>query len=274
MDCSGAITPGDALCIFHNWLSRSCDFCSGSAAGRSAAAGFAAGASESSATPLVTVPEILFDGGQVTVPVRLSGLPALEAFGFEVVYPKDQIEFVGLQWASVSVDFEQVGSQKIEEGRLRVGGFATQPVDATDADIVAFRFRALSESVAGFIGINSFVDDLADAPTVNAKLDNGGDAPMFTQYTLRQNHPNPFNPSTTIQYEIPSRTASVHVSLTIHDVKGRLVRTLVNEMKPGGPHEVRWDGRNQDGGPVASGVYFYLLRAGGQRFARKLVLLR
>jgi hypothetical protein len=83
---------------------------------------------------------------------------------------------------------------------------------------------------------------------------------------LRQNYPNPFNPTTTIAYSI-ARTS--HVTLKIYGVTGRLVATLVDEVQKAGPHEVRW---NASG--LASGVYFYRLKAGSFSETRKLVVVK
>ena len=89
--------------------------------------------------------------------------------------------------------------------------------------------------------------------------------------SLQQNHPNPFNPQTTIAFAIKDRG---HVRLAIYDVAGRLVRTLANESRASGAHEVTWDGRGNDGRPVASGVYLYRLTAGEFSQTRKMVLLK
>jgi flagellar hook assembly protein FlgD len=64
------------------------------------------------------------------------------------------------------------------------------------------------------------------------------------------------------------------VRLWILDVAGRIVRTLVDETQGAGPHEAIWDGKDDRGGPVSSGVYFYVLDADGDRRTRKLVLLK
>ena len=88
---------------------------------------------------------------------------------------------------------------------------------------------------------------------------------------LLGNHPNPFNPSTTIRYEIPARC---RVALGVYDVGGRLVARLVDGMQDAGVHEVRWDGLDTAGGPVASGVYFSRLSAGKQSVTGTMVLLR
>ena len=92
---------------------------------------------------------------------------------------------------------------------------------------------------------------------------------------LYQNHPNPFNPSTVIPYAVPG-DASVRrsVLLAVYDVNGALVKTLVSGAVAAGRHEVRWDGHNERGESVSSGIYFVRLDAGKVEATRKMVLLR
>lgn len=93
-------------------------------------------------------------------------------------------------------------------------------------------------------------------------------------FTLYQNQPNPFNPQTTIRYDIPAGSKSMRVRLLILDIAGRVIRTLVDENMAGGSREAIWDGRDDRGSTVSSGVYFYVLDAGKDRQTRKLVLLK
>jgi hypothetical protein len=88
---------------------------------------------------------------------------------------------------------------------------------------------------------------------------------------LAQNYPNPFNPQTTIAFAIKDRGA---VSVKVYNVAGQLVRTLVNEDRTAGAHTVVWDGRNDSGSPVSSGVYFYKLVASDFSQTKKMVLLK
>jgi hypothetical protein len=88
---------------------------------------------------------------------------------------------------------------------------------------------------------------------------------------LLPNSPNPFNPATTIRFTLET---SEHVTLAIFDAKGRRVTTLVHEVRGAGPHEVQWDGTDAVGSSVASGVYFYRMRAGNVRLSRRMVLLK
>jgi hypothetical protein len=97
-----------------------------------------------------------------------------------------------------------------------------------------------------------------------------GDGPRVPA-TLHANHPNPFNPSTTIRYEL---AAADNVRLRVFDATGRLVRTLVDAREGAGAHDVTFDGRDDAGRPMASGVYFYRLDAGSTTQTRKMVLLK
>jgi hypothetical protein len=91
------------------------------------------------------------------------------------------------------------------------------------------------------------------------------------RFQLFANYPNPFNPSTTIAYEL---AAPAHVDLAIYDLAGRLVRVLVDSGRSEGYHEVNWDGRDEQGSQVASGVYFCRIEAAGSFRTMKLVLLK
>jgi hypothetical protein len=89
---------------------------------------------------------------------------------------------------------------------------------------------------------------------------------------LGQNGPNPFNPLTTIRYDLPRRQ---QVSLRVFDMAGRLVQTLVsNRWHEAGPHAVNWAGRDTEGRAVAAGVYRYVLEGQGFRESRSMLLLK
>ncbi len=90
-------------------------------------------------------------------------------------------------------------------------------------------------------------------------------------YALKQNYPNPFNPVTTIEYDIPK---SGQVSIVLFNVIGQKVNTLVHEFKPAGTYRVNWDGKNDQGEKVNSGLYFYLMRSGSFEKKMKCVLLK
>jgi hypothetical protein len=90
-------------------------------------------------------------------------------------------------------------------------------------------------------------------------------------FTLYQNHPNPFNPVTTLRYDLPEDT---QVRITIYDIMGREVRTLVNNHQSAGYKSVVWDATNDLGQPVSAGMYLYRIFAEEFVQVKKMVLLK
>jgi len=101
----------------------------------------------------------------------------------------------------------------------------------------------------------------------------GEDGSMPRTVNMNQNYPNPFNPSTTVEFEVkPRYSGSVPVELSIFNIHGQLVRSLVDEKKSAGFYSVGWDGRDQRGIPVESGIYIFRLKSGDDISLRKGVL--
>jgi flagellar hook assembly protein FlgD len=96
-------------------------------------------------------------------------------------------------------------------------------------------------------------------------LENSGD--NFRVHT----YPNPFNPETTILYTLKS---PVQIILRIYDVQGQLVRGLVNDYQQPGNYSVRWDGLNQNGIQIPSGIYFLRIHAGDESLSQRLVMMK
>jgi len=90
-------------------------------------------------------------------------------------------------------------------------------------------------------------------------------------FELSQNYPNPFNPSTTIKYGVSEPTK---VRLSIYNIEGQLVATLVNETQEAGFYSVNWNGRNDFGQQLASGMYIYRIDAGNFVATKKLMLMK
>lgn len=110
------------------------------------------------------------------------------------------------------------------------------------------------------------VDSLSQFFRTESGLDAKPDNIPTYEFDLSQNYPNPFNPSTKIRFVIPK---SSFVTLKVYDVLGREVATLVNEEKPLGEHEVEYNGSE-----LSSGIYFYILNAGGNRLSKKMCLIK
>jgi len=92
-----------------------------------------------------------------------------------------------------------------------------------------------------------------------------------TVYALHDNYPNPFNPMTNIKFDLPRAS---HVKLAVYDIAGRLVKTLVNEVKPAATHTEVWDGTDRTGRRMASGTYYYVLQTEGFKSTHKMMLVK
>ncbi len=108
-----------------------------------------------------------------------------------------------------------------------------------------------------------------DKVTVSVTAANA--SPVPTKYALLQNYPNPFNPSTQIAYALPT---SGNVSLTIYNILGQSVNTLVNGYREAGAYQETWDGTDNHGSTVASGIYFYRIQADNFVATKKMTLLK
>ncbi|MEA3475188.1 MAG: FlgD immunoglobulin-like domain containing protein [Candidatus Cloacimonadota bacterium] len=95
---------------------------------------------------------------------------------------------------------------------------------------------------------------------------------LSTNQILLENYPNPFNQETTIQYQLPSNIKNSF--LEIFNIKGQLVKTIVNEHKEKGYYTEIWDGRNDNGKKLANGIYFYKIKIEGKSRVKKMLLLR
>ena len=91
------------------------------------------------------------------------------------------------------------------------------------------------------------------------------------EYTLHQNYPNPFNPNTSMNFDLPKDGL---VNITIYDMMGRVVKTLVNGSQTAGFKSIRWNATNDRNEPVSAGLYIYTIQAGDFRQTRKMVLLK
>lgn len=107
------------------------------------------------------------------------------------------------------------------------------------------------------------------ANSVNAVVEDVPNLPLM--FRLYQSYPNPFNPSTIVEYDLPRKS---NVNITVYNVLGQKVKTLVSCTKPAGQHSVEWDGMDNHGRPVTSGVYFYRIIAGEHTETRKMLLLK
>jgi len=138
-----------------------------------------------------------------------------------------------------------------------------------------------SVSVSGVTDDSCYLNEIIPGSSFMIRGSITGDDGRPVKYPahLYQNFPNPFNPSTVIRFDVPGRvegsgSTSSRVVINVYDVRGSLVKKLVDDSMPAGPAEVTWDGKSESGAAVSSGIYFLRMITGEQRHTRKMVLLR
>ena len=169
------------------------------------------------------------------------------------------------------VQYRDDGNGKLH---LVLFNMSNDPIPVGEGSILSLPVT-LNQDAEDDFGIE--LKEIALADERAALIPVGGGPSRPVAFELGQNYPNPFNPSTTIKFTLPSAGdggATLPTSLRIYNVLGEVVRTLVDEpMVPGVHHEV-WDGRDDHGNRVASGIYFYRLRAGDLQHTKKMVLMK
>jgi len=158
---------------------------------------------------------------------------------------------------------------------------ASVPIPQVSGSAEAFTIGGLQPGQEYFVAVKTLdnygnLSDLSNVAQGEAKVElvvdvDDDEAELPRVFELSQNYPNPFNPSTTIEYSIP---AASHVRLTIYNIQGRRIATLVDGTQSQGRYTEEWDGLSDNGARVASGVYFYRLVTENQSDAKKMVLLK
>jgi hypothetical protein len=142
-----------------------------------------------------------------------------------------------------------------------------------------------SVSVSFVYDLSCYRNEIVQGSEIGIDAPTPSDAPALYAGELFQNYPNPFNPATTIEFEVPGlsnpgATGGVptagfaFVTIAVYDVRGALVRTLASGLYAPGRHRVVWDGRNESGAHVATGVYFYRMQTNETARTKKMVLIR
>lgn len=163
------------------------------------------------------------------------------------------------------------------DGTEQVVFAGTGNAGTTDGDLLSASFNAPNGIAASATGDTLFVSDfdsrsLRMITGVNATITAIDDvAQPVNTFRLSQNYPNPFNPTTAISYQLSNISS---VNLSIYNMLGQLVKTLVAEKQPAGSYTVSWDGTNASGKTVAGGAYIYRLQVGKTTLSRKMMFTK
>ncbi len=170
------------------------------------------------------------------------------------------------KWQAISGGLQHISAGPSDISNVIAAGPMTIP--AGNSVEVVFALVAAN----GFPALLTAADDAVQM--WNQLFETGLDAPAATaplRFSLGVNYPNPFNPVTTIPFQLDRET---HIQLQILDIQGRLVRSLLDTKLQPGDHLVRWDGRDNDGASLPSGTYFCELKSGLSKAITKLLLIK
>lgn len=206
---------------------------------------------------------------------RISGanLSQLRGFSLVVSYDPSALTFVRAE-RPVDALLSRGGTtplflaHEVEPGRVIIADvIAGSGTASGDGDLANLIFRPIRSEV-GAVNVNlaQVLDGAGGVNTLSAMSH-----PTPSTYTLSQNYPNPFNPETQIAYSLAE---AGRVRLTIYNLLGQKVRSLVDATQATGSYEVRWDGRDEAGRRLATGVYLYRLEANGFSAVRRMVFLK
>ncbi len=140
--------------------------------------------------------------------------------------------------------------------------------DATTIDSLVVQWPSGKKQVITNVAPKQFLS-IAEEPTTAVTEPRQPATP--SRYRLADNYPNPFNPETVIEFELPR---AGEVKLEVYDVLGHKIRTLVDQDRAAGIHRVIWDGKSDLSAAVASGIYFYRLEAADYTSAKRMLLTR
>ncbi len=217
-------------------------------------------------------------GQPVQVDVTVSDAVDLKGYGFTLTYDAQKFELVEVtpgddnlltQGGVTPVFLEVTGPGKVQVANA-ISGEGSVAGSGTVAQFV-FNVKGEFEDAVRFEIDNGILVDGDRLLNPVLTLDVLEIQTTPTEFALRQNYPNPFNPETTIKFDLAE---SGQVELRIYNMVGQVVRTLVDENQAAGRYSIRWDGRDDRGLTVSSGIYFYSLRADKFRAVKKLMLLK
>ena len=216
------------------------------------------------------VKDVCTDKGEASLPVQLSSFSGTSGDGT-----------VTLRWITQSeinnLGFNLHRSLRKDRDYVKING---ELIPGAGSSAVAHTYsytdKRLTNGITYWYKLEDV--DLSGKGTMHGPISAIPQAPVKPEpvpvpkiYKLAQSYPNPFNPTTTIRYQLPEEC---HVVLNVYNILGQLVKTLVDESKPAGWYSVHWDGKDSSGKPVASGIYLYQIQAKDFIQIKKMTLIR
>ena len=203
------------------------------------------------------------------IPIILDNVNSLYAFEFELDFDDENLELVESNITSIWSD-KLTSENIVETGSYILAAASTDMVEENGA-VLELTFRYRNQGASPSLSIKRFTaNEIEYTSTAVSNEELVLNVPET--FTLHQNYPNPFNPSTTIGFDVPN--INTLVKLEIYNILGQKVKTLVNDVYSAGRYNVKWDGTNDAGVQVSTGVYIYRVQAGNVVQSKKLTFIK
>lgn len=270
------ITPGDALYIFHAYLN-------GATLPLDCNPTLAMGTENRTNDLQISLAQITsVSDGEITVAIQVDNPDGLTAFGLDMGFPVDLLSFVKVTGTQLTECWQALDGKESVAGVVSIGGFNHEAIASNTTGILATITFKINEGAAGSADFWLFnlQDNLAGAKISSSRFNfpiiSTGVRKLDSQeapetYALEQNYPNPFNMETEIMYQVPD---AAFVKLDIYNSMGQKIQTLVSQKQDAGCYAARWNGRNELGIEMSSGVYIYKLVTPKFVEAKKLILIK
>lgn len=196
----------------------------------------------------------------VTYPVKFSDVNNLASIDISLKFNPQLFTLKNIESTSLLSGMQL--NQKVYAGEINIGIAGTENI-AADGDVLLLTFDINSDigrNVNPSFEFTKVLLNETDFTSIATSFE-FTQTVLPTEFVLGQNYPNPFNPSTTIRYQIPE---DGYVKISVYDVLGKLVNTLVSEQKEAGFYSTIWNGRNDYGSEVSNGIYFYKITVTGK----------
>jgi hypothetical protein len=212
-------------------------------------------------------------GEELSVAVSLEDFVEVRGYGLTVEFDNQLLEFVESRVVDNALGETELAAPQTlsqQDGMVSIAAFGETVSDGGLGLNLVFRTKQEIESsyielTSGALQDGSYGLNRITSP-VSIRVETRPEV-----YALEDNYPNPFNPETTIKYQLPE---AGQVTLEVYNMLGQVVKTLVNnQFQNAGRYSLQWDATNNSGQPLSSGVYFYRILAGGEFQSHKKMLL-
>jgi len=219
-------------------------------------------------------------GDEVVFTVELDRTGNIQAFGLDLGYPTELLTFVDIIPRGLTKGWDMIKGYINVDGVVTIGGFnPTVNENMNTNKLVDVIFSVNNDANGnGDVWVFNLTDDLSQANSRSGHFGTSdedirllGGLEVPSTYSLEQNYPNPFNMNTEIMYQLPE---AGFVNITIYNSVGHQIRTLVNQHHSAGKYAARWDGKNDNGINLPSGVYIYHMKSKKFSMSKKMLLIK